>query len=118
MKKNLKNYLIILTTLLLFTFFVSLILTMIQKKQLITYNTSLILANSLSYLLLAIFSFILGLKVRKNGLIHGILLSLIMILLTIIIGNSLSSVTTIIKIITKSVIIIFFTILGVNKKNS
>lgn len=118
MKQNLKNYLIITTTLLIFTFFISLILTILEKNEILTYKTSFIIANSVSYLLLAIFSFILGLKSKKHGFLHGIIFSLIIILLSLVVGNSISDISTIIKVITKSLIILFFTIFGVNKRNS
>lgn len=118
MKQNIKNYLLITLTLIVLTFFSSLILTMLFKNQILNYKTSLILANTISYLFVAILSFILGLKQKRHGIIHGILLSLILIGLSSIFGNSLSDITTLIKVITKSIIIIFFTILGVNKRNS
>ena len=117
MKQNIKNYLFIITTLLFFTFITSLILTILFKKEVISNSTSLIIANVSSYILFAIASFILGYKNKKHGLIHGILLSILMIILSIAMGNDISNIIVIIKMITKSLIIIFFTILGVNKRN-
>lgn len=118
MKQYFKNYLFILITLLLLTFFASLILTIMEKNQFFSYKTSLIVANSVSYSIIAILSFILGYKNKKHGLFHGTLFSIILILLTIIMGNKISDFATIIKIITKTIIIMFFVVLGVNKKNS
>jgi len=117
MKQNIKNYGFILISLLCFTFLTSLILTIIQKNNLISYNTSIIIANSISYILIAIFSFVLGLKIKKHGMIHGLIFSLLVISMTLMIGNNFNDLTIIIKVITKSLLIIFFTILGVNKRN-
>ena len=117
MKQNIKNYFILIISLLLSAFFASLILSVLEKNEVLTYNTSLIIANSISYILIAMLSFILGYKSKKHGLFHGVLFSLIMIVLTLIIGNSLSDIVTIIKVITKTLLILFFTILGVNKRD-
>ena len=117
MKQNIKTYFILNLSLLIFAFFTSLILSLLEKNEVLTYNTSIIIANSISYLIIAILSFILGYKVKKQGLLHGLFLSIIMISFTLIIGNSLSDIVTTIKVITKTILILFFTILGVNKRD-
>ena len=117
MKRCFKVYSIIIGSLLGLTITTSLILSLIEKYNLITYKSLLYVSNTISYLYAAIFSFILGVKMKKNGLLNGFVFSLILFLITIIIGNSLIKITTIIKVITKSIIVIFFTVLGVNKKN-
>ena len=118
MKQYLKIYSTTLFLLLSFTFLSSLILTILDKNEILTSSTISIIANTISYIFIATISYILGVRIKKKGLINGILFSLIMILLTMLFGNKLSSIITLIKVVTKSVIIIFFVILGVNKKNS
>ena len=78
----------------------------------------MILANSFAYIFIAIMSFVLGYKNEKHGLLHGMIFSIILIMLTLIVGNDISSISNIIKIITKTLLGLFFAILGVNKKNS
>ncbi len=117
MKQNIKTYFIIILSLLLSAFFASLILTILEKNEVFSYSTSLVIANSFSYILIVILSFILGYKSKRNGLVHGVFFSLMIILTTLIIGNKLSDITTIIKLITKTILVIFFTVLGVNKRD-
>lgn len=118
MKQYLKIYLLITFSLLFFTFFSSLILTILEKNEIIKANVGNIISYSFSYLVLAISSYILGVKTRKKGLINALLFSFIVIAISFSIGNSLSDITSIIKIVSKVVVILFFTVLGVNKKNS
>jgi hypothetical protein len=118
MKHYLKTYSMVLITFLFFTFVSSLILTILDKSSLLNISVINIIANTISYILLAILSYVLGIKLKKHGLYNGILFSLLILSLTMVVGNDLSMITTIIKVVTKSIIIIFFTILGVNKKNS
>ena len=118
MKQYLKIYLIALLSLLSFALLSSLILTILDKNEILSSSVISIIANSISYTFLALISYILGVKLKRKGLFNGILFSLIILLCTLLIGNDLSSLTTLVKVITKSIIITFFLILGVNKKNS
>lgn len=115
MKKIIKYYIISILSLLIFTVLTSLILTILKSNDIISYNNSIIISYIISYLLVAILSFILGLKLKRHGLIHGLLMSIILLSLNLIFFNSLSDISNLIKVITKTIIIIFFTILGVNK---
>ena len=117
MKKNIKNYAIILSFLLFCTIFISLILTIIEKNTQINQKTLMIIGNSFLYCVIGISSFILGIKQKKHGLIQGIIYSLFIVILSSIFSNINNDTTSIIKLISKSMIAIFFAILGVNKKN-
>ena len=118
MKQTLINYFILCVTLLLFTFFTSLILTLLDINEVLPYKTGVIVCHSLSYFTYAILSYILGIKMKRKGLIHGVVFSLIAFLLSLVIGGNLHDLSVITKEIIRSIVIIFFTILGVNKKNS
>ena len=76
MKSVIKNYLIALLVILVFAFISSLILAFIAMNNLLSDKTLSILSCSISYIMFAITGYILGIKNKKNGLIHGILFSL------------------------------------------
>jgi len=115
MKTTIKNYIFSILTLLIFTLISALILTIFRVNNIMSYNNSIIISNVISYILIAIISFIMGLKIKRHGLIHGFILSIIFLIINLIFFNTLSDITNLIKVITKSLIVIFFTILGVNK---
>ena len=115
MKNTIKCYVFSIITLLIFTVIASLILTTLRINDLITYNTSLIIANVISYILLAMISFVMGLKLKRHGLIHGFIVSILILIINLVFLNSLSDITNLVKLLTKSLIIIFFFILVVNK---
>lgn len=114
MKQTIKNYIVILTTYLFLTFFFALILAFMQKNNVMSNSTLNVITISLSFLLISILSFILGLKVKSKGLINGIVFALFIFLMGLMFSGDIS----IIKLISKTVIAIFFTVLGVNKRNS
>ena len=118
MKQFFKTYSIIIISLLGLTIITSLILASIEKMNLINYKNSLYVSTVLSYLYILVFSFILGVKVKNKGILHGFIFSFILFLITIVVGNANFDWISIVKIITKSVIAIFFTIVGVNKKGT
>ena len=114
MKYIIKNYFIFFITVLLFTSFTSLILTILDISNILNYDLGLIISYIISYVFFAILSFICGLKLKSKGLVHGIMLSFFIFLLSFFIGNEISWII----LLTRSIIIVFFTILGVNKKAS
>lgn len=117
MKTTLKSYTTSLIFILFSTFIFSLILTILKQNDLISVNTGNIISNILSLSLFFIGSLILGLKVKRKGLVNGILLSIIYICINLIIGLNLKSFTQVIKFISKILLIILGTIIGVNFKN-
>ena len=115
MKNTIKNYIFSILTLLIFTLISALILTIFRVNNIIGYNNSMIISNVISYILVAIISFIMGLKIKRHGLVHGFILSIMFLIINLIFFNTLSDTLNLIKVLSKSLIIIFFTILGVNK---
>ena len=113
-----KNYSIAILVTLFFATFISLILTFLNINNLLDHKYGLIVANITSYIFFAISSYILGIKMGRHGLIHGIVLSLIMMVISIILFGYVYTTANILKLSMKSLVIIFFAILGVNKKNS
>ena len=117
MKNYLKIYLSIIATFLFFSFFIALILTFINKNQKITSENGLMISTIFSFIIIALLSFALGLKVKKHGILHASILSIMIIALSFILHDSIIDYIFIIKLISKLLIIFFFTILGVNKKS-
>ena len=56
----------------------------------------------------------LGMKIKKKGLINGLILSLLYILINLIIGLNLNNIISIFKFTSKIILIILGTIIGVN----
>jgi len=114
MKTTLKSYTISLIFILLSTFIFSLVLTILKQNNLINLTTSNITSSILSLLLFFIGALILGIKIKKKGLVNGIILSMVYVAINLIIGFNLTNVTSIIKFISKILLIILGTIIGVN----
>ena len=114
MKQMLKNYILITFSLLICTVFISLILTILEHFNILNGNALFIMGYAFSYLLIACFSFMLGIKMKRKALLHGGVFSLIILLFNLMLFGELNFI----KLITKIMLILFFVILGVNKKNS
>lgn len=113
MKRTIKNYGIAIISILFLSFLTSLILSFLDISEMMKIDIN-ILTYTLSYVFYAISSFILGLKMKKRGLLNGCIFFAILFLISFIFSESISLLHTLVKFI----IIIFFTIFGVNKKNS
>lgn len=116
MKNTIKSYSFVLLFILLSTFIFSLILTILKQNNLLNYSSSNIVTNILSLSLYFIGSLILGLKQKNKGLINGIMLSIIFVCISLILGISFASIIDIIKFISKILLIMLGTIIGVNLK--
>ena len=116
MKSIIKSYSISIIFVLLSTFIFSLILTILKQTNVLSYNASNIITNILSLSLFFIASLILGLKIKRKGLVNGIILSILFICVNLIIGFNLTNIKEIIKFIAKILLIILGTIIGVNLK--
>lgn len=114
MKTTLKSYTLSLIFILFSTFIFSLILTILKRNDLINLTTSNVTSSILSLLLFFIGAIILGVKIKKKGLINGIILSIIYISINLIIGFNFSNFIYIVKFIGKIILIILGTIIGVN----
>lgn len=114
MKKTLKAYTYSLMFILFSTFIFSLILTVLKQKNIISLTSSNITSAILSLLLFFIGSLILGLKIKKKGLFNGMILSIIYVSINLIIGFDLTNIASIIKFVSKIILIIMGSILGVN----
>lgn len=115
MKSIIKYYVFSIITILLFTFFSALILTFLKTFSGVNDATLNIIGLVISYFIAILISYIMGLKIKRHGLIHGFIISLIFLLFNFIFGNNFSDLSNIIKISTRTLFIIFFVILGVNK---
>ena len=113
MKQIIKNYGLAIISILFLTFLTSLILSILDINKMISIDMNVLL-YSFSYCFYALISFVFGVNMKKKGIIHGISLFMILFLISF----SLSIKISIIHTIVKFMIITFFTILGVNKKNS
>lgn len=116
MKLTLKSYSFSIIFILLSTFIFSLLLTILKQNDLMNLNTSNILTNILSLSLFFVSAVILGMKVKRKGLVNGIIYSIIYICVNLIIGISFPNSISIIKFISKILLIILGTIIGVNIK--
>lgn len=114
MKNIIKYYLLSTLALLTFSLISALILTIFNINNIFSQSTLNIIGIVISYLITIIISYIIGLKLKRHGLIHGLSLSILFLVLNIIFGNTLSSLSNIIKIVTQTLFIIFFMVLGVN----
>ena len=114
MKTTLKSYTVSLLFILFSTFIFSLILTILKQNNIINLTVSNITSNILSLLLFFVGALILGLKIKKKGLINGIILSIIYVSLNLIIGFNLDNIVLITKFISKILLIVTGTIIGVN----
>ena len=117
MKTTIKPYVSSLLFILFSTFICSFILAILNQNKLISITTTNILTNIMSILLFFIASIILGMKIKKKGLINGIILSLIYISLNLIIGFNFTNYISVIKFISKIFVIILGAIIGVNLSN-
>jgi len=114
MKTTLKSYTLSLIFILFSTFIFSLILTILKQNDLISLTTSNVTSTILSLLLFFIGALLLGLKIKKKGLINGVILSIIYVSINLIIGFNFTNTISIIKFISKIILIILGTIIGVN----
>ena len=114
MKTTIKSYTISLLFILLSTLIFSLVLTILNQNNLLSVTTSNITSTILSLSLFFIASVILGFKMKKKGLLNGIILSLIYISINLIIGFNFINYISIIKFISKIFLIILGVIIGVN----
>ena len=114
MKTTIKSYIISLLFIFLSTFIFSLVLTILKQNDLISITTSNITSSILSLLLFFIGAIILGIKIKKKGLINGLILSILYISTSLIVVIHLTNLTSIIKFISKIILIILGTIIGVN----
>ena len=116
MKSTIKSYSFTLIFILLSTFIFSLLLTILKQNDLISLNVSNILTNILSLSLFFIGAVILGMKQKSKGLINGLIFTVLYICMCLIGGISFNSVSSIIKFISKILLIMLGTIIGVNLK--
>ena len=116
MKTTLKSYSFTLIFILLSTFIFSLILTILKQNNLLSINASNITSNILSLSLFFTAAVILGIKQKNKGLLNGIIFSILYICMCLISGITFNKVSVIIKFISKILLIIFGTIIGVNLK--
>jgi len=114
MKKTIKSYSLTLIFLLLSTFIFSLILTILKQNDLLSMNTSNIITNILSLSLFFIASLILGMKQKSNGLINGLMLSMLYVCMCLISGITFDKISVVIKFIGKILLIMLGAIIGVN----
>ena len=114
MKTTLKSYAVSLIFIFISTFIFSLILTVLKQNNLISLTASNVTSGVLSLVLFFIAALLLGLKTKKKGLINGIILSIIYISINLIIGFDFTNIVSIIKFISKILLIILGTIIGVN----
>jgi putative membrane protein (TIGR04086 family) len=88
----------------------ALVLTILNINNLISYKTSNIIIAISSNVIFFISSLLLGMKIKKKGLINGIILSLIYIFISSLIGLYIYNA------IIKSLLITIGSIIGVNIK--
>lgn len=115
MKNIFKYYLLYFITLLICALLSSLILTILNTFDVVNFSNTLIISIIISYVFSIIASFIMGLKLKRHGIIHGFIISTIFMLLTLIFNGFNLELITLVKISIRSLLIVFFTILGVNK---
>lgn len=116
MKTTLKSYSFAFVFILLSTFIFSLLLTILKQNDLISVNASNIITNILSLSLFFIASVILGMKVKSKGLLNGFVYSIIYVCVNLIMGLSFPNIISVIRFVSKILLIIFGTIIGVNIK--
>ena len=114
MKTTLKAYTLSFIFIFLSTFIFSLVLTVLKQNNIFNLTTSNVISSVLSLLLFFIGAIILGIKIKKKGLINGIILSLIYGAINLIIGFNFANYVFVIKFIGKIILIILGTIIGVN----
>lgn len=115
MKTSIKSYSLTLIFLLLSTFIFSLVLTILKQNDLISLNSSKIITNILSLSLFFIGGLILGLKQKNKGLLNGIILAIMYVSICLIMNISFKGIA-VVKFISKILLIILGTIIGVNLK--
>ena len=116
MKNTIKAYSLTLLFILLTTFIFSLLLTILKQNDLISINASNIVTNILSLSLFFIAAIILGMKQKSKGLLNGIILVLLYICMGLISGITFNNVKVVIMFISKILLILLGTIIGVNLK--
>lgn len=114
MKTTIKSYTLSLIFILLSTFIFSLILTILKQNDYISLTISNVTSTILSLLLFFVGAVILGLKIKKKGLLNGFILSIIYVSINLIIGFNFTNTISIIKFISKIILIILGSIIGVN----
>ena len=114
MKTTLKSYTLSLMFILVSTLIFSLILTILKQNNLLSLYSSNVISTILSFLLFFIGAIILGLKIKKKGLINVIFLSLIYVSINLIIGFDFDNIYSILKFVSKILLIILGAIIGVN----
>ena len=116
MKTTIKSYSITLIFILLSTFIFSLFLSILKQNDLISINVSNVITNVLSLSLFFIATVILGIKQKSKGLINGLMLAILYVCMCLIGGISFNSVSVTIKFISKILLILLGTIIGLNLK--
>lgn len=114
MKTIIKSYIVSLSFIFLSTLIFSLVLTILKQNDWINLNLSNIITSILSLLIFFIGAIILGMKIKKKGLINGVILSIFYVFIKLIIGINLNHLTSIVQFISKTILIILGTIIGVN----
>ena len=116
MKHSLKSYSLSIIFILLSTFIFSLILTILQQNKLLSYNASNVITTILSLSIYFVGALLLGLKQKSKGLLNGLIFSILFICLNLIMGFNLNNFKDIIKFISKILLMLLGTIIGVNLK--
>lgn len=113
MKTTIKSYSISLLFILLSTFIFSLILTILKQNDLLSYKTSNITTTIISLSIFFIGGLLLGIKQKNKGLINGLTFALIYVCISLILGFNPHEIT---KFISRILLIVIGTIIGVNLK--
>jgi len=115
-KKTIKSYSITLIFILLSTLIASLLLATLKQTNVLSYSAAKVTTNILSLTLFFISALILGIKQKNKGLINGLFLSLLYIAISLVVGVPLNNFKEIMRFISKILLIILGTIIGVNLK--
>ena len=116
MKKTIKSYSITLIFILLSTLIASLLLATLKQTNALSYSAAKVTTNILSLTLFFISALILGIKQKSKGLINGLFLSLLYISISLVVGVPLNNFKEMMRFISKILLIILGTIIGVNLK--
>ena len=114
MKKTLLNFSIAFLFVLIPTFLIILTLSILTYNGLLSFSISKTILYISSILLFFLFSFIYGIKIKHHGLLHGVILILLYLAISLLLIKSDMSIFI---IIAKCLCLLFGTISGVNISN-
>ena len=112
MKKTLLNFSVSLFIILIQIISLILIISLLTFNKIITYNLGEMIMTFSSIIAFFLFAFIYGKKQKHHGLIHGVLLIILYLAISILALNKFQ-VNILIKI-TKCLCLLFGTLIGVN----